>query len=61
LEFKKMRKPFIGGNWKMNTDGKTAVELAASVAQKCAGLLDKVDVSVCPPFVYLAAVKNAIG
>ena len=56
-----MRKPFIGGNWKMNTDSKCAVELAKGVAQKCAGLLDRVDVSVCPPFVYLAAVKNAIG
>lgn len=56
-----MRKPFIGGNWKMNTDSKGAVELAKNVAQKCAGLLDKVDVSVCPPFVYLAAVKGAIG
>ncbi len=56
-----MRKPFIGGNWKMNTDGKSAVELAKSVAQNCAGILDKVDVSVCPPFVYLAAVKQALG
>lgn len=56
-----MRKPFIGGNWKMNTDGKSAVELAKGVAQNCAGVLDKVDVSVCPPFVYLAAVKNALG
>lgn len=56
-----MRKPFIGGNWKMNTDGKGAVELAKAVAQKCASWLDKVDVSVCPPFVYLAAVKGAIG
>jgi triosephosphate isomerase len=56
-----MRKPFIGGNWKMNTDSKNAVELAKGVAQGCAGVLDKVDVSVCPPFVYLSAVKNALG
>jgi triosephosphate isomerase len=56
-----MRKPFIGGNWKMNIDSKGAVELAKGVAQKCADLLDKIDVSVCPPFVYLASVKNAIG
>jgi triosephosphate isomerase len=56
-----MRKPFIGGNWKMNTDGKSAVELAKSVAQKCQQLLSKVDVAVCPPFVYLSAVKNALG
>lgn len=56
-----MRKPFIGGNWKMNTDGKNAVELAKGVAQGCAGVIDKVDVSVCPPFVYLSAVKQALG
>ena len=56
-----MRKPFIGGNWKMNTDSKTAVELAKGVAQKCEQLLSQIDVSVCPPFVYLAAVKNALG
>jgi len=56
-----MRKPFIGGNWKMNTDGKSAVELAKGVAQNCQSLLAEVDVSVCPPFVYLSAVKNALG
>jgi triosephosphate isomerase len=56
-----MRKPFIGGNWKMNTDGKSAVELAKAVAQKCSAMLDKVDVCVCPPFVYLPAVKQALG
>ena len=26
-----MRKSFIGGNWKMNTDGKSAAALAAAV------------------------------
>jgi triosephosphate isomerase len=56
-----MRKPFIGGNWKMNTDSKSAVELAKGVAQGCSDVLDKVDVSVCPPFVYLSAVKQALG
>ncbi len=56
-----MRKPFIGGNWKMNTDSKGAVELANGVAQKCGQMLDKVDVCVCPPFVYLPAVRQALG
>jgi triosephosphate isomerase len=56
-----MRKPFIGGNWKMNTDSKSAVELAKGVTQKCSAMLDKVETCVCPPFVYLAAVKNALG
>jgi triosephosphate isomerase len=56
-----MRKPFIGGNWKMNTDSKSAVELAKGVAQKCGPMLGKVDISVCPPFVYLPIVKSALG
>jgi triosephosphate isomerase len=56
-----MRKPFIGGNWKMNTDSKSAVELAKSVVQKCKSVLDKVEVCICPPFVYLSAVKQALG
>ncbi len=56
-----MRKPFIGGNWKMNTDSKSAVELAKGVAEKCVSFLGKVDVAVCPPFVYLASAKAALG
>jgi triosephosphate isomerase len=56
-----MRKPFIGGNWKMNTDSKIAVELAKGVVQKCSDVLAKVDVCVCPPFVYLPPVKQALG
>jgi len=45
----------------MNTDGKSAVELAKGVVQKCGALLSKVDICVCPPFVYLSAVKQALG
>ena len=56
-----MRKLFVGGNWKMNTDSKSAVELARGVAQRCGAILDKVEICVCPPFIYLAAVKNALG
>ena len=44
----------------MNTDGKSAVELARGVAQKCGTMPGKVEICVCPPFVYLAAVKNAL-
>lgn len=56
-----MRKPFVGGNWKMNTDSKSAVELVKGVVQKCGAMLGKVDISVCPPFVYLPAAKQALG
>lgn len=50
-----MRKPFVVGNWKMNTDAKSAIDLAVGVAEKTSAN-SKVRVGVCPPFVYLAAV-----
>jgi triosephosphate isomerase len=53
-----MRTPFIGGNWKMNTNKASAVALAKSVA---AGVPAGVEVGVAPPFVYLDAVGAAIA
>lgn len=53
-----MRKPFVAGNWKMNTTRSTAVELAKAIARSVpAG----VQVGAAPPFVYLDAVGTAIG
>ena len=45
----------------MNTDSKGAVELAKGAAQKCAEFLAKVDVCVCPPFIYLPLVRQSLG
>ncbi|HOV77433.1 MAG TPA: triose-phosphate isomerase [Sedimentisphaerales bacterium] len=57
-----MRKPFVAGNWKMNTDSRSSVELAKGVAQGALGLAgEKVDVAVIPPFVYLASVVKAVS
>ncbi len=58
-----MRKNYVAGNWKMNLDAAGAKTLASELAQKFGGCQDKagVDVAVCPPFVYLAAVKEALG
>jgi triosephosphate isomerase len=54
------RKPFVGGNWKMNLHRDQAVSLAKQLADS--GLAtDKVDVAVCPAFPYLAAVGDALG
>jgi len=57
-----MRKPFVAGNWKMNTDSGSSVALAAGVAK---GSLEfagqNVDVAVIPPFVYLQAVAGAVS
>ena len=57
-----MRKPFIAGNWKMNTDNAGGVGLADAVAAGTQGIAgESVDVALIPPFVYLQAVNNAIG
>lgn len=55
-----MRKPFIAGNWKMNTDTAGAVALAGGLARELKDI-DTVDVAVCPPFVYLQAVAAALS
>jgi len=57
-----MRKPFVAGNWKMNTDSHTSISLAESIVS---GSLETagqgVSVAVCPPFVYLQAVAKALS
>ncbi len=55
-----MRRPFIAGNWKMNTTRASAVALAEGVA-KGAEAIDGVDLAVCPPSCYLEAVGRAIA
>lgn len=55
------RMPFVGGNWKMNTDLASAVELAEDVNAGCAGLIPHVDVALFPPFPYLLPVGRALG
>jgi triosephosphate isomerase len=54
-----MRTPFVAGNWKMNLDRKAAEALAAAVRD---GWTDpRVELALCPPFVYLPAVAAAIA
>jgi triosephosphate isomerase len=55
-----MRKPFIAGNWKMNTNSAIAVALAAGLAKELKAT-ETVDVAVCPPFVYLQSVAAALS
>jgi triosephosphate isomerase len=51
------RKPFIGGNWKMNTCRASAQVLARNVATALSpAVLDRVNVAVFPPFPYLLTV-----
>ena len=55
-----MRKTFIAGNWKMNLSKQQASDLAAAIAASI-GAGTNVDVAVCPPFVYLDAVRAALA
>ena len=54
-----MRRPFIAGNWKMNTTEAEAADLARGVAEATAGA--PCDIAVCPPFPHLAAVRDAVA
>ena len=55
-----MRRPFIAGNWKMNTNRDSAVALAEATAKQ-AETVEGVDLAVCPPSCYLDAVGQAIA
>ena len=54
------RRPFVAGNWKMNTTRGEAVALAGALAEPI-GQLSGIDVAVCPPFVWLADVGAALA
>jgi len=55
-----MPDPVVAGNWKMNTTLKEAADLAAEVRD---GLGSGSDVALvlCPPFVYLNTVRDAVA
>jgi triosephosphate isomerase len=51
----------VGGNWKMNTDLASAVELADDVVAGCGQFVERCDVAVFPPFPYLQVVGRTLG
>ena len=55
-----MRKLFLAGNWKMNLDGCQCRRLAGELKAQI-GMVTEVDLAVCPPFVYLPAVAEALA
>jgi triosephosphate isomerase len=55
-----MRIPIIAGNWKMNKNVVEAVELVRALREATAAV-EKVEMVVCPPFVSLTAVKDALS
>lgn len=57
-----MRKPFVAGNWKMNSDSYDSVNLAKALADGTQETeSESVTLAVCPPFVYLQAVAKALS
>ena len=54
-----MPKPLIAGNWKMNTSLDEAVALVAGI-REAAEAVSGVEILLCPPFISLAAVRDAV-
>jgi len=55
-----MRRFLVAGNWKMNTNLSSGTALAASIAEKFPEEQSDVEILICPPALYLSAVKSAI-
>jgi triosephosphate isomerase len=51
-----MAKPFVAGNWKMNTSISEAIKLARELRPALSGI-DGVTRVICPPFISLAGVS----
>ncbi len=56
-----LRTPYVGGNWKMNTDSASAVALAEAIVSGSGDALNRCQVVICPPFPYLGAVNQVLG
>jgi len=54
------RTPLIAGNWKMNALHDDALSLVRDLRERAGGI-DGVEKLVCPPFVHLRAVGEALG
>lgn len=54
-----MRRPFVAGNWKMNTGRLGAVQLASDIAEKVGEA--KAEVGVCVPFPHLGPVHDVLA
>ena len=53
------RTPIIGGNWKMNTDLESGMQLAGNVADGIAAC-DACEVVIYPPFPFLQAIDSVV-
>ena len=56
-----MRQPILAGNWKMNQTPAEASEFVRALRPKIIAYLPQVETVVCPPFVCLPAVADAVA
>ncbi len=56
-----MRTPLIAGNWKMNMDLHSARVLVSGIVSELPAVADKVEVAICPSYVYLFPMAKAIA
>ncbi|NNJ24474.1 triose-phosphate isomerase [Alienimonas chondri] len=56
-----MRRPFVAGNWKMNTTAASGCALAREIAAAVPTSRDAVDVLVAPPLPYLDCVDDELA
>ena len=54
-----MRQPMVAGNWKMNGSSASVKELIAGIKDGM-GSVNKAEVVVCPPAVYIPRVAGAV-
>ncbi|MEO9255676.1 MAG: triose-phosphate isomerase [Tepidiformaceae bacterium] len=54
-----MRKPFVAGNWKMNTTRDEAVGLARGIVDGAGNALN-CDIAICPPFPHLGDIERVL-
>ena len=54
------RKPYVGGNWKMNLNRYEAIGLARAVAEGAAGY-PGVDIAIFPPFTFLDPISDILS
>lgn len=55
-----MRRPFVGGNWKMQGDLARAAELTDDLTAAAGGLPEQVEIAIYPPAPYLQSVGHAL-
>ncbi len=55
-----MRRVLVAGNWKMNTTSESSRALASALVSDLSDNPAEVDVLVCPPFPYLASVREVL-